>query len=404
MQCRIDKKQIRNFLTIRYNPLDRPITRPANWRDFQQTESDLDGNTTEKILRESITTLLGEKDGTISISLSSGIDSTLSLELLRKVFPNRKIVAICAIFEGGFDESEIAKKVAEKHDADFKTLHMDSLFVNMPEIIYISKRPKWNTYTHLVAKEAKKSSDVLVTGDGADELFGGYTFRYDKFLNLLNSKDDSQQKVIKYLECHDRDWVPDQPKLFGSSIKFQWYQIYRYFKPWFMNALSPLQQVMLADFNGKLLYDFIPTGRSICNHYKLKGAPIFLYSKLVNYAMHLPIEQKYDHKNKLGKLVLRKITKRLGIMHLDEKIGFSPNLFVDWKKHGREICRSYLLDKNANIFRQKLINYRWVIKAFERVENDGDLRYLNRLISILALEIWYRMFFTKEINRFQRLS
>ena len=62
------------------------------------------------------------------------------------------------------------------------------------------------------------------------------------------------------------------------------------------------------------------------------------------------------------------------------------------------------MKKNSYIFKKKLVNFNWVLRAFERVENDGDIRYLNRMISILALEIWYRIFITKEMKPSQRLS
>ena len=93
-------------------------------------------------------------------------------------------------------------------------------------------------------------------------------------------------------------------------------------------------------------------------------------------------------KSKKGKLVLRKISKRLGINHIDDKRGFSPSILFDWKKNGKKICNSYIMQKDSNIFQQKLINYDWVFDAIEKIENDGDIRYLNRIISILALEMW----------------
>lgn len=403
MNSRLNKNAIRNFLTIRYNPLEKPIVASVTWRDFRPSVSDPNGYQIEKLLKNAISKVPTTKKGPFIVSLSSGIDSTLCLALLRKTFPNEKIIAICGIFEEAYDESKRAKEIATKFDADFKVVYMDSIFTNMPEIISISKKPRWNTYQHIIAREARKYGDILVTGDGADEIFGGYSFRYNKFLNLLQPQEKWKIKVINYLECHNRDWVPDQEYLFGSTIKFDWNTIYNYFKPYFSNPLNPLQQVMLADYNGKLLFDFIPTGKAIFKYYGLHGLQIFLDPNLIRFALHLPIEQKYNPKNQKGKLVLRKIAKRWGIEHIDEKRGFSPELLFDWKKHGKKICQSYLLEKDSHIFKKKLIDHNWVMRSFERVENDGDIRYLNRLISIFALEIWYRIFITREMNPLERL-
>lgn len=404
LRMRLDKNTICNFLTIRYNPLEKPIINLATWKDFRNTNSDPNGNSTEKLLKNVFSKKLSEKRGPFIVSLSSGIDSTLCLALLRLTFPTEKIIAICGVFKEGHDESIRAKEIATKFNADFKVIYMDSIFTNMPEIISISNKPRWNTYQHLIAKEAQKYGGILITGDGADEVFGGYTFRYDKFSNLLQSNDNWKIKVINYLECHNRDWVPDQESIFGSSIKFHWDDIYHHFRSYFSNPLSPLQQVMLADFNGKLLHDFIPTGKSIFDHYKIEGIQPFLDSSVINSGLHLPTEQKYDCKTKKGKLVLRKIAKRLGVEHIDEKKGFSPELWLDWKDHGKKICQDYLLEKDSYIFKKKLINYNWILRTFERVDNDGDIRYLNKLISILALEIWYRIFVVKDMLSSQKLS
>ena len=376
----------------------------AKWQDFVSNTSDTNGQLTEKFLGNSISNSIPNDDSTISISLSSGIDSSLCLAILRKTFPKRKIIAFCGIFDTGFDESKEAKIIADDFSAEFKTVNMDSIFTNMPEIISITKRPRWNTYNHLIAKEAKKKSNYLVTGDGADELFGGYVFRYNKFKQLLISKDKWLDKTKKYLECHNRDWVFDQTSIFHKNTKFSWSEIYNYFKPYFQNSLDPLSQVMLADFNGKLLFDFIPTGKSISNYYNIKSIPIFLESDLVNFALKLPLNQKYDKKTVTGKLILRKIAKRLDVNHIEEKKGFSPSLYLDWQKNGKTIAESFLLNKKSQIYKKNIINYDWVVNAFEKVEFDGDIRYLNRLISILALEIWIKIFITHELKSNSKLS
>ncbi len=401
---KIDKKQIRNILTIRYNPEQTTIFPELKWKSLSDKITDENGQTTQKLLEKSLQESVPKKSKSINVSLSSGIDSSLTLSLLRRIFPDKKIIAICGVFKDGFDESKQAEKIAQKFEADFKIVHMESVFTFMPKIISITGKPKWNTYNHLISREAKKHSNLLITGDGADEVFGGYSFRYNKFLNLLEPSDNWKTKTRKYLDCHNRDWVPDQNKMFGQLIKFDWEDIYDYFKSTFLSPLSPLNQVLLADFNGKLLYDFIPTGKAISEYHNISIVSPFLNQEMINHGTKLDMSQKYDPKSQKGKLVLRKITKRLDIKHIDNKVGFSPSILYDWKEHGKNICTKYILKKDSYIFQKKLINYDWVLQAVEKIESDGDIRYLNRLISILALEIWYRIFISKDLNPSKILS
>jgi asparagine synthase (glutamine-hydrolysing) len=393
----------RNLLSIRYNPQERPLFPPAHWRDFVTRKSDPEGIETERLLLQSITQMVSRDEGPLLISLSSGIDSTLCLALTRRAFPKEKIIAICGVFEGSYDESERARKIADTFEADFRLVNMDSVFASLPELVHISRRPKWNTYQHLVTREAKKFGTQLITGDGADEVFGGYTFRYNKFLTLSRPKDNWKIKVLNYLECHNRDWVPDQGSMFGSSIKFDWDVVYDYFRPHFTGKIEPLKQVMLADYNGKLLFDFVPAGQAISEYYGVKSIPIFLDEAVRKHGLSLPLEEKYDSANRKGKVVLRKIAKRFGIEHIEEKRGFSPSLLFDWQEKGKGVSAKYLLDKESYIYRKRIINFNWVLRSIERVDNDGDIRYLNRLISILALEIYCRIFITREMTGSERL-
>jgi asparagine synthase (glutamine-hydrolysing) len=400
---RLDRIMARNLLSIRYNPEEDPLITPAHSCDFLTRSSDPEGIETERLLKQSISQSLSQKKGPFLISLSSGIDSTLCLALTRKVFPRDKIIAICGVFEGSFDESERARKIAETFEADFRVVNMDSVFASLPELVHISRRPKWNTYQHLVTKEAQKFGGLLITGDGADEIFGGYTFRYNKFLTLSRPKDNWRIKVINYLECHNRDWVPDQGSMFGSSIKFDWELIYNYFRSHFTSKLEPLKQVMLADFNGKLLFDFIPAGKAISDYYDVQSIPVFLDERVRTHGFALPLDEKYDNVSRKGKVILRNIAKRIGIEHIEEKRGFSPSLLFDWQERGKEASRQYLLDKGSYIYKKKIINFNWVLRSMEKVDNDGDIRYLNRLISILALEIYCRIFVTHEMIGSDRL-
>jgi len=396
LRQKLDNTLIRNILTVRYNPEEKP---PLNKISHKILQKSLPSNekVTQKLLVESINNIC-KNDEKIAVSLSGGIDSSLVLGLLRKTFPNKKIFGICGIFEDAFNESNYAKQNCEQFDAELKTIPMGSIFQNMPEIISITKKPKWNTYQHLIAKYAAKYAKILLTGDGADEIFAGYVFRYSKFLNLLHKSDNWKQKTVNYLECHNRDWVPDQKNLFNPKFKFSWIQILKYFKPYFSNTLHPLEQVFLADFNGKLLFDFIPSGNLIGKHYDLEIKSIFLNDNIIKHGLNLSLTSKYDHKNQLGKIPLRKLCKINNIVHLPNKKGFSPSLLFDWNKHGKEICQQHILSQKAEIYKKKLINFDWVMSSIDKIDTDGDIRYINRIISVLALEIWLKIFITREIN------
>jgi len=84
----------------------------------------------------------------------------------------------------------------------------------LPKAISIIKQPFWDTHWYYVSKKAQTLSKYLASGDGGDEIFGGYTFRYKKFLETTNDLSKPIDKIKAYLNCHERDRVPDQDKLF----------------------------------------------------------------------------------------------------------------------------------------------------------------------------------------------
>ena len=94
-------------------------------------------------------------------------------------------------------------------------------------------------------------------------------------MSLTNDSTPVNERIKSYLNCHERDWVPDQEKLFNKKIQFSWNEIFQLLKPNFDNKLSLLNQVYLADFNGKLLFNMIPLYRKFHDHFKVKYiAPI----------------------------------------------------------------------------------------------------------------------------------
>ena len=48
--------------------------------------------------------------------------------------------------------------------------------------------------------------------------------------------------------------------------------------------------------------------------------------------------------------------------------------------------------------KDKWINEIWVKKHLKRLKEKPDVRYVNKFLGLLACEVWYRLFITKEIS------
>jgi len=392
--------QIRNILTLRYDPLQNSTLPVLKTNDFIPSKNyDLDF--IENNLKNLIQTKLGSAKN-LTISLSGGIDSTLVLGLIRKTLPDLKINAISIKFSDSTDETLIAKKIADFFETEHEIINIENYLLDLPAAISIIGMPFWDIHWYYIAKNAKDKSNFLASGDGGDELFGGYTFRYSKFLSLIKPNSSPLDKIQAYLSCHERDWVPDQEKIFNSKTNFSWQSINSIFEPFFNNSLSPINQVFLADYNGKLLYNFSIIGNKINKFFNLKPVTPILNSKLISYASHIPSELKYDSVKNLGKIPLRKLLTKYECDSLisKEKLGFSVNTINLWNSIGKELCHSYL--DNARIVEDGWINKEWITSHITKP--DLDVKYVNKFLGLLSLEIWYRLFVTKEMNSKTKLS
>lgn len=392
---------IRNTLTLRYDPtIEVGSSVPKLVSDQVKVKRNgtiPSSKDIEKELRNIISTAISKYNPkTISLALSTGVDSNLMLALLRDEYPSLNIKCISVSFDEA-SEATYAKKIAESKDTDFYNVTVDNPLKDLPFLISIVKEPRWNLYQYYFIEKSKKYSDILFTGDGGDELFGGYTFRYTKFLKLFDEDDDWKQRTIHYLECHERDWVPDQEKIFGENIKFDWSSIYSLLRTYFDNDLDPLDQVFLADYNGKLIYDFVPTNYKLFNYLGVTGISPILDNKIIDMSLRIPPLVKFNKESNIGKIPLREILSGLDSKNVsDTKIGFGMDLKKLWTSSAKEIVISTL--SNASVFRDKIISSDFYDRSIRRIEETGDLRYISKMLQLLSLEIWYKMFITFELS------
>jgi asparagine synthase (glutamine-hydrolysing) len=395
--------EICNILTLRYNPKIKPLLPIKTWDRFQPDSTVLSIGDIENSILDSLKQKIeSNKIKKISIALSGGIDSTLILAMLRKLFPDIEIEAITIKFAESVDESPVAAKIAQNFEANHHIVYLENYLEELPKAISIIKMPFWDLHWYHVVKKSQSLSKYLASGDGGDELFGGYTFRYKKFLSLTTQNSTPLDKVKAYLQCHERDRVPDQEDLFGAKAEFTWDAIYKTLLPYFDNSLPSLDQVFLADYNGKLLYNFSPVNTRILNHFLVEGISPLLSDLIIGTATRIPNVKKYDQNKNLGKLPLRELLKRYNAISFvtDQKLGFNVDTKNLWELYGKSICTEYLLD--SSIVSDGWINKKWITSHINR--SDLDVRYINKFLGLLAFEIWYRLFVTRDMNANTRLN
>lgn len=387
---------IRLILTLRYNNANKTRIPTLGSEDFR-FKRNIPISTISKTISDEIERQLQGVDS-VAMPMSSGVDSRFILTLLRDIRPDMPVECICLGFNQSDDEHPQAKSVSDYYNCNFRSIVIEDVLKDLPKLIHIVKEPRWNLYGYYVYEQAKRFSSTLMTGDGGDEIFAGYTFRYKNFIGLLKEKEKTPLNMIKaYLASHERDWVPDQHKMFGPAIKFSWDEIYDLFYSYFANNISDLDKVFLADFNGKLKNDFSYVNDKFSEYFGLKIVTPFLTDKIIKMGIELPHEAKYNLEQNIGKIPLRLIIQSKSTLPLEnKKQGFGMNTAALWSNHARE--RFVHFFDNARIIRNGLINRDWVDSAVVRADG-GDLRYANKLISVLSLEIWYRLFISEDLKQ-----
>ena len=112
--------------------------------------------------------------------------------------------------------------------------------------------------------------------------------------------------------------------------------------------------------------------------------------------MPLQNKYKYDHENNIGKLFLRKLLKKYNADSFvgKQKLGFNVNTTELWDSYAKRICKNYLI--NGQIIQNDIINQDWIDNHIDK--ENLEIRYVNKFLGLLAVEIWYRLFISKEMN------
>ncbi|MGD9727161.1 MAG: asparagine synthase (glutamine-hydrolyzing) [Nitrospiraceae bacterium] len=169
----------------------------ADWSEPQALE------TIERALVESLAEHL-VSDVPVGAFLSGGIDSSLLVALLAKVFGTRLPTFTVAFDAAGYDESRYARMVAREFGTDHHEVKVDSgdgTLSLVDDILARFDQPFGDSSaipTFLVCREARKSVKVVIGGDGGDEMFGGYPrFQHADLASIIGRFPDWARRMAQ---------------------------------------------------------------------------------------------------------------------------------------------------------------------------------------------------------------
>ena len=377
----------------------------------------------ESMLDASVKRRVESSDLEVGSFLSGGIDSGLVTAMASKYNNNLKTFTVS--FAGEYDEAPLAKLVAEKYQTNHTEIKIDfdDLKNDLETIIGNYGEPFFDSSaipSYYVSKEAKKYVTVILNGDGADELFGGYR-RYVPFAKYDFFKDSP---TVRSLAVGAKKILPSP-----HSKKSKYNYLYRLFSlaskgsvETYLSAgvdifedfedniiydgadylqemrgdfdeitsgnISGLKKIMNMDFNSNLFSDLLVKMDIANMAHSLEGRSPFMSKELLEYVPTLNDQFKINKST--TKYLLRTMAKK----YLPEtllgqpKRGFEIPLRHWVNNELKEIVQDYLASATA-------LSRQFVKKKFlenlldDKIKMPAEKR-AKILWTLTCMEIWYK--------------
>ncbi len=310
--------------------------------------------------------------------LSGGVDSSYLLAA-----SDAQAANTVGYEESGYDESDLARKTAEVLGKGFnvKTITPEEFFERIPTVIDKMGQPLGDASAvafSIGCKAVKEHADVVYSGEGIDEFFGGYNAHKREIPKEWTYLTCSHIMSVEYIQSLMKDF--DENVKVEDPIKDIWQEI---------QNQDELDKKLTVDISLWLEGDiYLNTDRTstACG---IELHTPFSDLRLFNAASRIPEEYKFM--NDQNKYVFRKAasSKLPDEVAFRKKVGF-PVPVRKWLKDERfnKLVESKLFGETSQkFFDQQQLKKLWVSYI------EGEDIYWNRVYAIYAFLLWYDLKF-----------
>ncbi|MGV0403453.1 asparagine synthase (glutamine-hydrolyzing) [Corynebacterium marquesiae] len=364
-------------------------------------------------------------DVTVGSFLSGGIDSTAIATLAKRHNPD--LLTFTTGFEReGYSEVDVAAESAEAIGVEHivKIVSPEEYAESIPKIMWYLDNPVADPSLvplYFVAQEARKHVKVVLSGEGADELFGGYTI-YKEPLSLapfekvpsplrrgLGKLSQVLPEGMKGKSLLNRGSMTMEERYYGNARSFNFDQMQRVI-PWAKREwdhrevtapiyaqskdFDPVARMQHLDLFTWMRGDILVKADKINMANSLELRVPFLDKEVFKVAESIPYDLKISHGT--TKYALRKAMEQIVPAHVlhRKKLGF-PVPMRHWLA-GDELY-GWAQDTINESQTEDIFNKKEVLEMLKE-HRDGVSDHSRRLWTVLSFMIWHGIFVEKRID------
>ena len=382
--------------------------------------------------RDVVNTFLGRLDEAVKLQmvsdvpfgafLSGGLDSSTIVALMTRHNTNVRTFSV-GFGEGGYSELGYASVVAKHFGTQHHelTVNFDDIVANLPKLVGYRDAPisePSDIPIYMLAKEASKTVKMVLTGEGSDEILGGYPKHvYERFVqgyqllpgyirnNLIAPLTQSlpyefRRAKTAVTNLNIEDWRERYVRWFGAlnHTERDELTVLRMHEGAQGDAAPPfdaardsttLRRILYFDQTSWLPDNLLERGDRMTMAASIESRVPFLDHELATYVSSLP--DSYRVKGMKTKWILRQAGKSLIPDAILErpKVGFR----VPVNKWFQGPLKEYLVDHlKSGDSKTRAYYDNQVLDRMLDDHIDGRQNHEKLLWALLNLEIWHRQY------------